>query len=54
MSTRHAEACATSRPTIPKALRAAAFLHTAANGLRSTSRANLVYGVQLSDVLSHF
>ena len=34
------------------ALRAAAFLHTTANELSSTSRAVLVYGVQLSDILS--
>ncbi len=28
------------------------FFRSAANELRSTSRANLVYGVQLSDILS--
>ncbi len=43
-----------NRHTTPTPLRAAAFLHTAANELSSTSRAVLVYGVQLSDVMSRF
>src|SRR5579872_6045836 len=30
------------------------YKHTTANELSSTSRANLVYGVQLSDILSRF
>ncbi len=43
-----------SRHTTPTALRAADFLQSAANELSSTSRAILVYGVQLSDIFSHF
>ena len=42
------------RDTTPTTLRAADFLRSAANELSSTSRAVLVYGVQLSDALSHF